>query len=731
MKKIIFTILLVFAYFNILFSIPNQFSNFIRIDQFGYREQSSKVAVIINPIEGYDADQSYFPSTQSNAYQVRKWSDDAVVFSGTIIPWNNGALDPISGDKAWWFDFSSVTIPGNYYIYDSGNQDASYKFRIDNNVYQNVLKAAMRMFYYNRCNFEKQAIHAGTNWADAPSFIDQHQDTEARSFYDQNNNATAKDLSGGWWDAGDYNKYISFTNLPMHHLLDAYEVNPSIWTDNYNIPESGNGIPDIIDELKWELNWMKKMQLADGSFLPKIGTLTGDWDADSLPPSTDKRFRYYYPDGCSSATIVAASVFARAALVFKNFPSLIPYANDLKVRAVKAYNHFNTNPITENCDPQENGYYITAGDADANQESQMYIKTEAAVYLYALTGQKKYRVAVNTTYGAIMTKWWDVPWNAPYETNIQSALLYYSNLSNSTATVANDIIAQKTLSISEPYKKIYGFEQSKNSDPYRSYMDVLDYSWGSNLPKANLSILNYELVQYNLLPENHSEYLKRAEEILHYYHGVNPFNMVYLSNMGAYGAEKSVTELYHSWFKNGSAWDNINSPKGGPAPGYLVGGPNQYYTDAFGNCEIVPPCNQPVLKAYANINDNNYLDTYKLTEPAIYYQAGYIKMLSHFIGSNQNFLQKNNTDLNLFHEEETFTLFPNPTENEFFINYTGESNILCNVTITDGFGKVIYSLETNIFSGKNFISHKNLSAGVYFVNIKNNNISISKKLVVL
>ena len=69
--------------------------------------------------------------------------------------------------------------------------------------------------------------------------------------------SNSKNLKGGWFDAGDYNKYVNFAYEPIHDMLMAYIERPEIWTDDYNIPESGNGIPDMLDEVKWELDWFR------------------------------------------------------------------------------------------------------------------------------------------------------------------------------------------------------------------------------------------------------------------------------------------------------------------------------------------------------------------------------------------------------------------------------------------------------------------------------------------
>jgi len=150
----------------------------------------------------------------------------------------------------------------------------------------------------------------------------------------------AKDLSGGWMDAGDYNKYVTFADGPVHMLLTACEQNPDIFTNDYNIPESGNGIPDIIDEIKYELEWIKKMQQEDGGVLIKMGN--NDYNTAS-PPSADKRPRYYGPK-CSSFSIATAGMFAHVTLVFSQFSELVKYARELENRAAKVWGWYQNNP---------------------------------------------------------------------------------------------------------------------------------------------------------------------------------------------------------------------------------------------------------------------------------------------------------------------------------------------------------------------------------------------------
>jgi len=263
------SVFLFLSFYLITIIVTAQVSSFIHTDQFGYHVNADKVAVLSNPITGYNAALSYSPPT---AIQLRDATTDLVVFTANISVWNSGNTHNQSGDKGWWFDFSSFKTPGSYYVYDPVNNQKSAVFEISNYPYGDVLKATGRAFYYNRCNAPKLPVHAGTQWSDANNFLNPLQDANCRYIHDRYNATLEKDLSGGWFDAGDYNKYVTFTYQTLHDLLYAYEESPDVFGDDWNIPESGNRIPDLLDEIKWELDWLIKMTNPDGSVQIKMGS---------------------------------------------------------------------------------------------------------------------------------------------------------------------------------------------------------------------------------------------------------------------------------------------------------------------------------------------------------------------------------------------------------------------------------------------------------------------------
>ena len=588
-------------------AIPPKNSRYIIVDQFGYKPDMRKVAVLANPQAGFNAADSYEPGT---TFEIRVWETDEVVFTGSPTLWNGGAIDETSGDQGAWFDFSEVNQAGSYYVYDVDNGLASYQFDIREDVYNDVLKAAVRMYYYNRSGLAKEAIYAGDKWTDGISF---QQEANTIVYHDR---SQTRDLRGGWFDAGDYNKYITFAHQVIHELLDAYEQNPEVFGDDFDIPESGNGLPDIIDELKWELDWMQKMQEEDGGVRIKMGAITHQ---NSSPPSTNLSDRYVGPV-CSSSSITAASMFAHAAIVFQNFPPLAAYADELERRAVLAWEWYQNNPKSDQCDLGE----IKAGDADISIEEQTWVAVGAAMYLWELTGTENYKAYFDSNYSEVehmKNNFW-----GPYRTYVTDAMLRYTTLPGADAAVSTAI--KNAFQGSLNNYAFYKFRE--NDDLYGAFMEDYMYHWGSNKPASHLGVINMNAILYGMDQANHTAYQDKAAGMLHYINGVNPMGMTYLTNMYGFGAEACVNEMYHYWFNDGTEWDHaLNSPKG-PAPGYLTGGPNASYGGDQPNI-----AGQPRQKAYRDWNTGFPENSWEISEPSITYQSSFVKLAAHFaVASN-------------------------------------------------------------------------------------------------
>jgi hypothetical protein len=406
----------------------------------------------------------------------------------------------------------------------------------------------------------------------------------------------------------------------VHQLLMAYQNTPAVFTDDFNIPESGNGIPDVIDEVKFEIDWLKKMQYPNGSVALKVGTKVF---ADASPPSSETTPRYYVP-ACTSSTIATAGMFAHAAYVYGGFAGLASEVTDLRTRAVNAWNNYSG--IASKQTACDSGV-VHAGIADRSLDEQNALAVVAAVYLYAITGDTTYNDYVKANYNKnYMQPYRDIGWTR-YNPEHGEALLFYSTLSNADATVKNAIRQDKQNDVNNN-SNIYGFN---SSDLYRSFLDNPQYHWGSNQPRANYGNSNVDAVVYNLPGTVGATSLNtRAVEVLHYFHGVNPFGTAYLTNMNSLGSTYSLNAIFHAWFTVRSPlWGDVRTRTYGPPPGYVPGGPNS--STGVG---LAPPAGQPPQKSYRDWNGDaatgDEQQSWEITEPGIYYQSAYVKLVSAF-----------------------------------------------------------------------------------------------------
>ncbi len=602
----------------------------IRIDQFGYLPTAQKVAVLVDPVQGWNAGEELQPG---KSYEVRSWNDGKLVFSGAPKLWNQGAVEKSSGDRGYWFDFSGLTAEGSYCIVDHDGGFRSHRFQIGHAVYRNVLRAAAKVFYFQRANFPKQKPFACAGdkcWLASADYLGPGQDIEAHSVKDRGNAKTARDLSGGWWDAGDTNKYVTFAQPVVHQLLTAYTEKPAVFGDDFGIPESGNGVPDILDEVKIELDWIKKMQPADlnGGVLLKVGNVE---HGDPIPEKS-KFPRFYYPEPCSSSTVIAAGIFAHAALVLREVKGLNTYAEELRSRATRAWGYFRDHPRNSNCDDQT----IKSGDADKSAVEQEQASVVAAIYLFALTGESPYGETIVKSYTATRPMQED-RWSS-YDPEQGEGLLFYAALPKADPAVKAAILERKL----SQARSTDIYAKSLELDLYRAYMRDDSFHWGHNMVSANVGNTNYDLVQFGLVkPEETTPFIERAAGLLHGFHGVNPLGIVYLTNMYAYGAARSVNQIFHTWFRDGDpSYDDAKASRLGPPPGYVPGGPNAQYCvgqdPAQNKCASSRLRQQPPQKAYLDFNTgwNPKLEhdrSWEITEPGIYYQASYVKLVSKFV----------------------------------------------------------------------------------------------------
>jgi endoglucanase len=603
----------------------------IIVDQFGWRaEAPRKVVIFANPVQGQNAGRPYTPG---GTFEVRRVSDDEAVYSGQVVSWKNGVTDSYSGDQVWWGDFSDFNAPGEYVVYDPANNLQSYPFAVRDSIYADVLRAAVRMFYYQRCGQDITEA-CGGNWNHTACHVGPKQDLAAQ-LYTTSPQGSPRDVSGGWHDAGDYNKYVPFTASPVWDLMMAFESNPAAFGDDWNVPESGNGVPDILDEIKWELDWLLRMQLPDGSVLNRVAVTSYN---SGTGPTQDTQSRYY-TQSTTWATATLCGLAAHAARVFGAYEDVYPgYGGRLLAASQNAWQYLQAHPsMTPSMGQDMPSLAAAAAGSDAAADKRLRIYSAAE--LYKTTGGAAYHnyfkanyrdsAAADNGYHPLLRNAWD----ASLAWDLNRAFIVYATTSGADPSI---VAAIKT-SLKNAMDWTIASRYVSGDDAYRGFMWEGHYCWGSNQLRANWAKLALFAAALEVNPSQDALYREIAEEYLHYFHGRNALSYVYLSNMGDKGAGltkgKSPMEIYHGWFQDGSPlYDGVGSLYG-PGPGYLVGGPNKY----FGLSWISPPYGEPPAKAFKDWNTawnaarNANENSWEITEPAIYYQGAYVLVLAHFV----------------------------------------------------------------------------------------------------
>ncbi len=618
----------------------------IVIDQFGYLPEAKKIAVVRMPQAGYDAEANYEPGRR---FALVRLADGQIETQGDAVPWGEAKVDGGSGDRALWFDFSEARQTGRYAIVDLDSGFRSPGFRIAVDVYREPLRRALKMFFYQRAGFEKAAQFAGAPWADGASHLGRWQDAQSRPWRsrgdgrERSSARNTKDLRGGWYDAGDYNKYTSWTARAIIVLLRAFEENPDAFDDAVGIPEFGNGVPDIVDEIVWGLRWLERMQNDDGSVLCVQGLAGGS------PPSAARGPSYYGP-ATTSSSLMSAAAFAYGAKVLGSAEAkhLKAYARVLAKRAERAWSWAVDNPEVTYFNNDERRQPGSGGLAHGQQEvdaaGRLKARVEAAVYLYEISGRQALKEFVERTWAATHASHGPSLWRVDEE----EVALYFADLpgvAQSVRTLIRDRFMSRMRPIASDFERIVS-----RTAPYRAPIEV--YTWGSNKAKAMQARLFQLVAHYSNDTATRAAASAAAASYVHYLHGVNPLGLVYLTNMQRYGATHSVGTMFHAWFGPGSRWDEPSNGAPGPPPGYLVGGPNGQFwmhgccrawspfastkclrVDDAAQCrnKYSPPLDQPPQKSFLQFNDPWPSNSWQITEPSIGYQVYYIRLLASLV----------------------------------------------------------------------------------------------------
>ncbi len=436
-------------------------------------------------------------------------------------------VDPASGDRVSLLNLGTLEA-GDYEL---GNESGFRRFSVRPAVWDTVTHALVRGLYFQRCGCELSPVHAG---------IYSRPACHTAPALDWEDRSIRRRITGGWHDAGDYGKYVGPGAVTVAHLLYAWKLFPQGCSGTLNIPESGNGIPDILNEARYELEWILQMQRSDGAFHHK---LTKALFAPFIMPHDDREPEYLMPLSFC-ATGDACACLALAARVYRPFDEA--FANRMLLSACHAWDWLQAHPdFVPFMNPEgvRTGWYRGHGDTDA--------RFWAACELFAATGEARYREAAEKLFlsGQQLTQfgWADV---AGF-----GALCCLFDLREKSGDILGTQLREEFLRQSEePYRL-------SRASGYGTDLAPDQYVWGSILPVMGGAMA----MIMNTMLTGRQDMQDAALLQWHYALGMNALDLCFITGFG----ERSVLHPHH----RPSEADGIDAP----VPGLISGGPNNRF----------------------------------------------------------------------------------------------------------------------------------------------------------
>ena len=444
--------------------------------------------------------------------------------------------------------------------------ESSYPFLVKADLYHQLKYDALSYFYYNRSGTDIALPWAkDIKWTHRAGHLSDNQVPCLAHLC-----AEPRDVSGGWYDAGDYGKYVVNGGIAVWTLLNLYEREKYVGSNiddfgdgKLSIPEQGNQVPDLLDEVRWELEFLLKMQIPPGnerSGLVYHKIHDNYWTPLGHAPQSQAHTRFLHPPS-TAATLNLVAVAAQAARVWRELDPT--FAERCRVAAIRGWNAAQKFPKLFASPMSTNG----GGPYDDSQVGDEFYWAAAELFI-TLRDPKLAAFLRSSPYH---TKF---PYEAGHERTAQNTSMTWQATQAlgalSLALVPNDLtrdevnsLRQSLVTSADHYVR-FG-EQRGYRVPMQAGKDG-HYPWGSNSFVANNALVL--AVAADITQE--SKYARAVEQAMDYLLGVNPLGFSYVSGYGP----RSLNNPHHRFWAHSKG---SRCPE--PPPGVLAGGPNSKIAD--------------------------------------------------------------------------------------------------------------------------------------------------------
>lgn len=549
--------------------------NPIKVNQVGYLTHESKIATIE-------------PEAKTKSFLIRDQEGKTVWRTKRA----STKKSPFSSKIRQEIDFSSITKPGRYTLVAGRHQQS---FIISNDPYTEALKASIKGYYYQRSGESLERKYAG-EYARPAAHLDTHVMVHPSAATPKRPAGTIISSPKGWYDAGDYNKYIVNSGFTLGLILQSYQLHQDRFNSlNLQIPESDNKIPDILDEMMYNLEWMLTMQdPTDGGVYHKL--TTPNFEGFVMPE--DCKQQRYVVQKTTTAALDFAATMALAARIYQRFPEFKDFCQQAREAAERAYAWAVKHPTVYYDQDGNNKKFSpaihTGGYGDNHTEDEFFW---AATELYLTTSE--------TSYLEQAKQFVPDEFSIPSWGNVAGLGIFQWVNQELLGTPDAGKLPMKEIKESLKKKCDEDIQELATSSFHSIFGNsAQDFHWGSNAESC-LGRGIAQMYEYALTKD--SKYRQAALSTLDYFFGRNATGYCYLTGFGT----QRVMNIHHRI----SAADNIKEP----VPGLVAGGANKGQEDA----EFVP--------AYtSNIPDESYQDhvgSYASNEIAINWNAYLVSLL--------------------------------------------------------------------------------------------------------